>query len=342
MKHRKTLGAWCLGLVLLLLSVPSVASAQEPDSFIAAIFGDNSYDSHYLEAYGHIGAQGPTYIQTEIWGLGSWQECSPNMKNGSWCEDNAHYVFVQWYSTADAYYRDYVPHSCFVALARGFINNTFIGETSDTRCFGTPPDGPGDGYCVSHPWDEGMNYWRCEQSPIIIALGKDKSYRLSRVPVLFDINGDGVKESIYWTREGSEDAFLALDRNGNGRIDDGTELFGDNTLPNVGNGFEALRQLAGGIEAGAVDKDHAGDLFSRLLLWTDRNHDGESQPDELEPASGKLDAVGLGYTDFKRRDGDGNAYRYKGWASLLGTDAPGHSKNERTFSIYDVIFATAK
>jgi hypothetical protein len=67
--------------------------------------------------------------------------------------------------------------------------------------------------------------------------------------VRFDLDADGIPEQVAWTRPDSEDAFLALDRNGNGLIDDGTELFDNHTparpdLPGIttANGFEALKR----------------------------------------------------------------------------------------------------
>ena len=96
-------------------------------------------------------------------------------------------------------------------------------------------------------WLGGM----CElpNCPLIVDTARD-GYKLTSVEngVRFDLNADGVPEQVAWTRRDSDDAFLVLDRNGNGRIDDGSELFGNHTparpdTPEITtpNGFEALK-----------------------------------------------------------------------------------------------------
>jgi hypothetical protein len=161
-------------------------------------------------------------------------------------------------------------------------------------------------------------------SPIIIDTARD-GYRLTSVEdgVAFDLDGDGTLEQMAWTRADSDDAFLALDRNGNGRIDDGTELFGnytpayvDRRHPRAPNGFEALRFLEGpdfGVSRVDGRIDAHDEAFGRLLLWTDINHNGISEPEELRAAYAVgVRAIGTDYKEKRRVDRFGNEFRQKG------------------------------
>ncbi|WP_291982001.1 calcium-binding protein [Candidatus Accumulibacter sp. ACC005] len=99
-------------------------------------------------------------------------------------------------------------------------------------------------------------------------------------PILFDHNGNGVRTATGWVK--SDDAFLVLDRNGNGSIDNGRELFGDSTPLTAGgvaaDGFAALAQEDTNGD-GKVDSLDA--RFASLRLWRDLNQDGASQVGEL-------------------------------------------------------------
>ena len=99
-------------------------------------------------------------------------------------------------------------------------------------------------------------------------------------PIYFDHDGLGVQTSSGWVK--SDDGFLVLDRNGNGTIDNGTELFGDAT-PLVGggkaaDGFAALAQEDSNAD-GKVDSLDSN--WSNLRVWRDLNQDGVSQSGEL-------------------------------------------------------------
>lgn len=138
--------------------------------------------------------------------------------------------------------------------------------------------------------------------------------------VIFDIIGDGRPVQLGWTTTNSDDAWLALDRNGNGNIDNGGELFGNFTpqsAPANGvrrNGFLALAEYDKTANGGNLDGkiDQSDSIFQSIRLWQDRNHNGASEAFELHT----LNEVGLktfelDYKESKRVDAHGNQFKYR-------------------------------
>ncbi|HEU4712051.1 MAG TPA: hypothetical protein VFS76_10830 [Pyrinomonadaceae bacterium] len=156
----------------------------------------------------------------------------------------------------------------------------------------------------------------CGPTPIVIDFAGN-GFDLTNVHngIHFDMGGDGHSEPIAWTSAGSDDAWLVLDRNSNGVIDNATEMFGNFTdqphATTARNGFVALTEFdrtdQGGNNDGEVSS--ADSVFARLRLWQDVNHNGESEPEELSPlASRGIAAIELKYKQSKRTDENGNHF----------------------------------
>ena len=138
--------------------------------------------------------------------------------------------------------------------------------------------------------------------------------------IQFDGFGHGTRIRTAWTKEGSDDAWLVLDRNGNGTVDDGTELFSSAAPqpalppPDLRHGFNALVQYDKPENGGNGDRvlnTHDG-IFNSLRLWQDSNHNGVSEPTELNtlPKLG-VASIDLNYKLSKRKDKYGNVFRYR-------------------------------
>lgn len=153
-------------------------------------------------------------------------------------------------------------------------------------------------------------------SPILIDLDRG-GFRLTDFAggVSFDLAPGGVVERIAWT-DGGGDGFLALDRDGDGLIEDGGELFGNFTPQppsEAPNGYAALALYDQAAEGGDGDGwiSAADAVFGRLRLWIDSSHDGYSDATELHtlPSLG-VSAISLRAVRSRRRDRHGNEVRY--------------------------------
>ncbi|HEV7747005.1 MAG TPA: hypothetical protein VGO56_18555 [Pyrinomonadaceae bacterium] len=249
-----------------------------------------------------------------------------NCPSGSHCNWEVGNVCVQNYTTCvdTQHYQDTCIYN------GGLMNENCCCVYPS--CPGTECNEGGNGiqvdYC-QYPWGCGngcptgyYNAGSCCQpqsvSPIIVDVD-GSGFRMSSAAngVWFDFFDAGSRMKISWTARNSTNAFLVLDRNGNGRIENGKELFGNLTpqpsSPDA-NGFLALAEYDkpanGGNRDGVINRHDA--IFDSLRLWQDVNHNGSSESSELRTLSQiGLKTLELDYKESRRTDQYGNQFRYR-------------------------------
>lgn len=201
------------------------------------------------------------------------------------------------------------PYECDPLLP-AYCWEVLCTEVSPYDCNTCAPTYPGE--CASPQAG-------CNCSPIVIDIDGDGfDFVSASEGVIFDLNGDGLRQSrLSWTSANTDDAWLVLDRDQDGFIESGAEMFGNYTpQPDVPDkhGFLALAEFDkienGGNEDGKINR--LDDVFGKLRLWQDKNHNGVSEASELHRLrSLGLAAIDLDYETSRRRDRHGNRFKYR-------------------------------
>jgi len=216
-----------------------------------------------------------------------------------------------------------------VCESNGCCDNGSSGSCDDDNC----DDDSCDGEQGSTPdGDPCSDSCQCESGacdgtvcgyydPIVIDLtGAGFALTNAQNGVKFDFFGTGRPVQMPWTATGTAVGWLALDRSGGGRIDDGADLF-SNVAPQPDSpkgaqlGFRALAvydlPANGGNGDGVIDQRDA--IFPKLLVWVDRNHNGISDPGELlTMQQAGIQSISLHYDLSRWTDAYGNQFRYRG------------------------------
>jgi hypothetical protein len=179
-----------------------------------------------------------------------------------------------------------------------------------------------------------------DNCPLILDLGMNGVRLSGPLPaVYFDLDSDGQAEPLAWTRAAGDEAFLCMDRNGNGTMDDGRELFGYSTTlasgEHAGNGYRALEELDSAAFGGNGDGriDASDPAYSQLCVWRDWNRNGISETGELSSlVSADVVALGTAYQKSHIRDAFGNELRYVGRSWMR------RSGRILVWPTYDVVF----
>jgi len=194
-------------------------------------------------------------------------------------------------------------------------------------------DGITSGGLVTEEEEQKMleEYYKAKEQEVIDEIKyKTQTASVVRSPIILDLDGTGINtvgfdagvqfdhdsngfaELTGWL--GSGDGLLVWDRNDNGVIDNGQELFGDNALLVNGqsavNGFAALAEHDCNGD-GVIDANDA--IWSELRIWRDHSQDGLTDEGELLTLDeAGVQSINVSYTNSNYVDANGNAHKQVG------------------------------
>lgn len=176
-------------------------------------------------------------------------------------------------------------------------------------------------YCVESA--SGSYHWECEPTPLVLAFDREPIQYTLATSQGFDLIGDGSVRASDWPTASTP--WLALDRDANGSIDGGAELFGSAVDLASGarakHGFEALAELDENLD-GRIDALDA--RFGELSVWADVDADRSTDRGELTRANDgarRILSIDLGYVVAPACDARGNCGVER--ASFTWRDADG-------------------
>jgi hypothetical protein len=191
------------------------------------------------------------------------------------------------------------------------------------------------GYQTCNQVDTAWLWGTCEFSgsqstPLVLSFNGNTKVDTIATTTAFDLTGTS---SVVTDWPTASTPWLALDRDANGAIEGGSELFGSATVLASGeraaNGFIALADLDDNHD-GRIDAHDA--MWSKLAIWGDADGDRKSGANELSSlASKRLVSIDLAYTSERTCDERGNCVIERGTFRYLD-----ESGVERTGAVLDV------
>jgi hypothetical protein len=211
------------------------------------------------------------------------------------------------------------------------IWDNWVQNWVDSRCDGVMEIEDPNGYPTFVCRSSANIIFRCT-TPLVLAFDAATPVAFAPSEHQFDLMPGRARAATDWPT--AVTPWLGLDRNGNGRIDDGSELFGSATPLGSGglaqHGFEALGELDDNGD-GVLD---AGDAaWPRLLVWSDADGDGRSEPGEIQSAAEiGLVRLELGYHSAPLCDHRGNCQRER--AGFAWRDTAGEVHTGALIDVY--------